>query len=256
MSLSAGQTLLLGVIAGGTIFLGLPVARLPVSLRTKHLLNGGAIGILLFLLVEIMHGALEPVEHAFEVAFVDGGRFVLSLPVALVVGLGLGLVGLAWFDDRYITNQSGARSIAIMIAAGIGFHNFSEGLAIGQSAASGALSLALLLVVGFALHNITEGFGIAAPLSGERTSFAFLGGLGLIAGGPTLVGTLVGQLWTSNVASVFFLALAGGALIYVIQELFRVRIRELSTAAVFGAVAVGFLLGFATEIVVVVGMGG
>ncbi|AEK45136.1 hypothetical protein [Amycolatopsis mediterranei] len=48
------------------------------------------------------------------------------------------------------------------IAAGIGLHNFAEGLAIGSSAAAGDLSLALLLVIGFGLHDATEGFGIAA----------------------------------------------------------------------------------------------
>jgi zinc transporter, ZIP family len=57
--------------------------------------------------------------------------------------------------------------LAVVIACGIGLHNFSEGLAIGNSAASGELSLALLLIIGFGLHNATEGFGIVAPLAGE-----------------------------------------------------------------------------------------
>lgn len=141
-----------------------------------------------------------------------------------------------------------------MIAAGIGFHNFSEGLAIGQSAASGEVSLALLLVIGFALHNITEGFVIAAPLSGSVASLTFLGGLGLLGGGPVFIGTLIGQLWTSELASVFFLALAGGALIYVIQELFQIPRPDLSDTAMFGVVTLGFLAGFATELVVALGM--
>ena len=54
-----------------------------------------------------------------------------------------------------------------MIAAGIGLHNFSEGLAIGQSAAAGEISLALVLIIGFGLHNATEGFGIVGPFAGE-----------------------------------------------------------------------------------------
>lgn len=254
MPLTPIQTALLGAIAGFTIFLGLPVAKLPVTTRTKNILNGAAIGILFFLLVEILHGALEPVEETIEEALREGASLHMGLPLALIIGLVLGLVGLAWFDDRYISTQSEGRAIALMIAAGIGFHNFSEGLAIGQSAASGAISLAFLLVIGFALHNITEGFGIAAPLSGSNTSYAFLGGLGLLAGGPTFVGTLIGQLWTSEVASVLFLALAGGALIYVIQELFQIRRQDLSNSAMFGAVAIGFLAGFATELVVALGM--
>ena len=69
-----------------------------------------------------------------------------------------------------------ARWLALLIATGIGLHNFSEGLAIGQAAAPGEISLALVLVIGFGLHNATEGFGIVAPLSGdaERPSWRFL----------------------------------------------------------------------------------
>jgi ZIP family zinc transporter len=83
--------------------------------------------------------------------------------------------------------MSPARWLAIFIATGIGLHNFSEGLAIGQSAASDQVSLAIVLIIGFGLHNATEGLGICAPLAGdkERPSWAFLGLLGLIGGGPT-----------------------------------------------------------------------
>src|SRR5437588_764867 len=82
-------------------------------------------------------------------------------------------------------------------ATGIGLHNFSEGLAIGQSAASDKISLALLLIIGFGAHNATEGFGIVAPLSEEhdRPTWGFLTVLGLIGGGPTFLGTIVGQAW-------------------------------------------------------------
>jgi ZIP family zinc transporter len=57
-----------------------------------------------------------------------------------------------------------------MIAAGIGLHNFADGLAIGNSAAAGDITLALMLIIGFGLHNATEGFGIGAPLTGDRPS--------------------------------------------------------------------------------------
>ena len=63
---------------------------------------------------------------------------------------------------------SPARRLALLIAVGIGLHNFAEGLAIGQSAASGEIALATMLVIGFGLHNATEGFGIVAPLAGRR----------------------------------------------------------------------------------------
>ncbi|KZN25537.1 hypothetical protein A4G99_03430 [Haladaptatus sp. R4] len=255
MALTTLETVALGTVAGGTVYLGLPVARFSVSNRTTHILNGGAIGVLLFLLVDILHGALEPVEEAIEVT-AETGTLHVALPLALLIGFTGSIVGLAWFNDRYVGSQSNPQTTALMVAVGIGFHNFSEGLAIGQSAATGAISLAAVLIIGFALHNVTEGFGIAAPLTNTESSAFQLVTLGLIAGGPTFLGTIIGQSWTSPAASVLFLALAGGALIYVIQELFCIDRRGLARSVLFSAVAAGFLVGFATELAVYLSMGG
>ena len=60
----------------------------------------------------------------------------------------------------------------VYIAMGIGLHNFSEGLAIGQSAASDEISLAIVLIIGFGLHNATEGFGIVARSPATRSGRA------------------------------------------------------------------------------------
>ncbi len=96
--------------------------------------------------------------------------------------------------------------LAAIIAIGIGAHNFGEGLAIGASAASGATAVALALIVGFGLHNATEGFGVAAPLVGRVVpSWAQIGLAGLIAGGPTFAGTIVGYSFYSPTLSVLFL---------------------------------------------------
>src|SRR6202158_1308239 len=104
-------------------------------------------------------------------------------------------------------------------AGGIGLHNFAEGLAIGTSAAAGEISLAVLLVIGFGLHNATEGFGIVAPLAGQRPSWGFLALLGLVGGGPTFAGTLVGQRFVNDIVSIAFLGLAAGSILYVVIEL-------------------------------------
>src|SRR5262249_56625959 len=114
--------------------------------------------------------------------------------------LGPGAASMAEYQvERHMVSLSPSQWLSVFIATGIGLHNFSEGLAIGQSAAAGELSLALALVIGFGLHNATEGFGIVAPLAPEadRPSWAFLGLMGLIGGGPTFVGTVIGQAWVS-----------------------------------------------------------
>src|SRR3989454_9014590 len=114
--------------------------------------------------------------------------------------------------EAHTTLQQEAMRVGMSIAAGIGLHNFSEGLAIGQAAQGGEVSLALLLVIGFALHNATEGFGIVGPLAGRgvQASWSYLATAGLIAGGPTFVGTIVGTAFSSSYVFVGFLALAAG----------------------------------------------
>src|SRR5213082_3850044 len=109
-----------------------------------------------------------------------------------------------------IESLTPGKQLALLIAVGIGVHNFGEGLAIGQAAATGAASLAVTLIVGFALHNATEGFGICGPMSGEgmRPSWGFLTLLGLIGGAPTFFGTVLGQAWSSEAMTVVFFAVA------------------------------------------------
>lgn len=140
--------------------------------------------------------------------------------------------------------------LALIIAVGIGLHNFSEGLAIGQSAAAGALQLATVLIIGFGLHNMTEGFGIAGPLTGEKISWRFVVLLGLIGGGPTFLGTVAGIVFHSPEIFIFSLALAAGAILYVVVELLGVAKRFKAPEIVMWGLLVGFLLGYATDMIV------
>ena len=144
-------------------------------------------------------------------------------------------------------------TLALLIATVIGLHNFSEGLAIGQSAAVGAIQLAVVLIIGFGLHNMTEGFGIAGPLTGQRVSWKFITLLGLIGGGPTFLGTIVGTIFHSTEVFILFLALAAGAIIYVVAELLGVAKRFKSPEIVMWGLLIGFLLGYATDLIVTFG---
>src|SRR5919202_105021 len=218
--MSTAQTLLLGAIAGVTIFLGLPMARMPgVSPQLKAFLTATATGILLFLFWDVLSEAIEPVEHALDVR--AWGRFSGVSAIALG-GFVVGLMSLVYYDGWMKARQrrpglSAAQWLSVFIATGIGLHNFSEGLAIGQSAARDLKSLALVLVIGFGLHNATEGFGIVGPLTGEpeMPSWRFLGLMGVIAGAPTFLGTIVGHSWASENVSILFFALASGSILYV-----------------------------------------
>ena len=273
--MSTAQTLALGAVAGFTIFLGLPIGRMQsVQASTKAFLAATAMGILVFLLWDVLSAAVEPVEGALE----DGraGRFAW-LSFLLTAGFAVGLMSLVYYDTwmkrrrrraflgpgaastaefeehPYFTGMSPARWLALFIATGIGLHNFSEGLAIGQSAAADELSLAIVLIIGFGLHNATEGLGICAPLAGdnEQPSWAFLGTLGLIGGGPTFLGTLLGQAWVNEPVSIVFLALAAGSILYVVIELVNVCRALASKTLLTWGVLLGLFLGFATDFVLV-----
>ena len=131
---------------------------------------------------------------------------------------------LVWFEQRLLRGKRSGdpERLSFMIATAIGLHNLSEGLAIGQSHTQGLRGLTTTLIIGFALHNATEGFGIVGPVvqQGGRFSWGSLLLLAAIGGGPTFAGTLLGSLWTSTYLSVAVLGMAGGALVYVVKELF------------------------------------
>lgn len=285
-------TLLLGCLAGITILLGLPVGRLRSPAPSLRLfLSAAAVGVLLFLVWDVLSAAWEPIDAALVSVHDGQGGLGTAIGYGLIAvgGLSVGLVSLVfyerWMGDhtsarpaglpprphgpgtmtlgeveapRGVASWSAARRLSLLIAVGIGLHNFAEGLAIGQSAASGEIGLALMLVIGFALHNATEGFGIVAPLAADvdedgqprRPSWAFLLMLGAIGGGPTFVGTLIGHGFTSEPLSVAFLTLAAGSLIYVITQLIGIASRARRSDLLAYGILVGLVAGFLTDAIV------
>ena len=253
--------MVLGLIAGGTILIGLLLGRLRgLSSVIRTALSMLAAGILVFLLVEII-GEATVQTFASVAEGVSSGSSAALMTVLLLSGVFVGFISLVVIERTLIRRAAAVSParLSFMIAVAIGLHNLSEGLAIGQSAAQGMVTLAIGLVVGFAVHNATEGFGILSPMvrQGNVVPWGTLLLLGAIGGGPTFVGTILGSLWTSVPLSVFVLALAGGALLYVLKELVAkellssIQQRELAhaLAIVMLPLVLGFMIGlFTTEL--------
>ena len=281
--MSEAQTLLLGCIAGVTIVLGLPMGKLRAPRPgLSQFLNAIAIGVLLFLVWDVLVHAWEPVDAALGRLHDETAGLgpVLGYGALFLLGIGVGLLSLVryerWLGRRArpkrfgpgamargevtattpgIAGWSAARRLSLLIAVGIGLHNFGEGLAIGASAATGAIGLAMVLVIGFALHNATEGFGIVAPLAadGDRPSWGFLLLMGLIGGGPTALGTAVGSQFTSAAVSVIFLTLAAGSILYVVIQLLGVALKGTRKDYLYWGLLLGLAAGFVTDMIVTAG---
>ena len=282
--MSFTETALLGALAGFTIYLGLPFGRLQLlGNRARVALAMFSVGVLAFIFVDVMEHSFGIVEGAVE-GFKQGSASLghaLFLAALLGIGFALGSAGLATIERRLramrplppisggavdvltaeqVAQQSAAArsralQIGMTIAVAIGLHNFAEGLAIGVSASAGDISLAVVLIVGFALHNATEGFGIVGPLGEVRPSWRWLGLVGLIGGAPTFLGSMLGYSVTSEPLELVFYALAGGAILYVIGEIWNGMRRYGHRELGLWLVAFGFFIGVATDLVVAYGGG-
>ena len=285
--MSFAQTIVLGALAGFTIYLGLPVGRLRLlGSRTRVALAMFSVGVLAFIFVDVLSSATSIVDGALNSVKHHNGSvaYLIWLIVLLAAGFAAGSAGLAMVERRMrplgahtppiaggaeagALSSSEAEALALdaakrralrtglTIAAAIGVHNFAEGLAIGVSARAGAISLATVLIIGFALHNATEGFGIVGPLGDVRPSWGWIGLAGLIAGGPTFLGSIVGYGVTNHPLELAFYAVAGGAILYVIGEVWngmrRYGHRELGLLML----SAGFVVGVLTDLIVTYGGG-
>jgi len=284
-----GETVGLGAIAGFTIYLGLPLGRVRwAGDRVRVCLAMFSVGILAFIFTDVTKHGEAIIETAVDHLRHDTGSFahVLGLFALLAGGFIVGTAGISAIERRLRSSRAGPAPVAggeaaavldseqlaraqegaeaarrralqtgMVIATAIGLHNFAEGLAIGVSAKAGAVGLATVLIIGFSLHNATEGFGIVGPLGGARPSWGWLGLAGVIGGGPTVLGTIVGYQVTSQPLELMFYALAGGAVLYVIGEVWMGMRRYGHRTLGLYLIAAGFLVGVATDLIVSYGGG-
>jgi zinc transporter, ZIP family len=269
------QILGLGAFAGFTIFLGLVYGlRKSSSNATRAFLSALAAGILLFLFFDVLKNANELINPLIPAQGGSNGLLAFEYILLLLVGWSAGFLSLGLFERTYLARLSSHASpepalkngkstafdldplaVSTMIAVGIGLHNFSEGLAIGTAYAGGAVAAGAVLVIGFAAHNSTEGFGILGPglIANRRYSGARLFVLGLVGGGPTFLGTVVGSTFYSDALSILFYGLAAGAIIYVVLEMIRPMMARETRSFAWMGVVVGFILGVATDAIVTFG---
>ena len=212
------------------------------------------VGLLAFLAIDTFREAFEVMGRVPE--FLNG----LMLVALGAIGAFLALTGI----DRIMRRRGGMRpaggrgmALALMIAIGIGLHNLGEGLAIGAAYTLGEVALGSFLILGFTLHNTTEGLAILSPLVQEKVSWRDLVLLGLVGGGPTIVGTWTGAFTYSDPLSLVFLGIGGGAILQVISVLVRARaesgesaIEALAKPRNIAGLLVGYALMYLTGLLV------
>ncbi len=235
------------------IFLGLfwfPALR-KLGRRTMTFLMAGTAGLLIFL-------GLDTLAEAFE--------FANEVPSAFQ---GIGLIGIGAVTTFMILDAISKRqatasgdesqrrlAVAFIIAVGIGFHNLGEGLAIGAAYSVGEIALGTFLVVGFIIQNITEGLGIIAPVLRDRPSISRLAVMGLIGGGPAIIGAWIGGYTPSPFLAVLFLAIGAGAIFQVIYEIAKLIQKDIERAGnamsvpVVSGVLSGMLLLWVTGLLI------
>ena len=202
------------------------------------------IGLLAFLGFDALAESFDLLENLPE-AFNGIGIIIIGFALAILV------LSAVSYKTESLKKNRGENFQALMwgylIALGIGLHNMGEGLAIGSAYAVGEVALGGLLVIGFMIHNVTEGIAIVAPLTKTIKKISHfiphLIAMGVIAGAPTILGTLIGGFSYSVALGVFFLAVGSGAIFDVTFDILHYMARGGWSSLFTVTNVIGFLVG-------------
>jgi zinc transporter, ZIP family len=197
------------------------------------------LGLLVFLGVDALQEGLE-LAHKLPESFAAVG--------VVAIGFVLAFVGITAVDRaarQRVTRRGGdpALVLSYLIAFGIGVHNLGEGLAVGAAYGAGEIALGAMLLVGFAIHNTTEGLAIVAPLTQSKVNVRQLALLGLLGGGPAILGCWIGGFTYSDFWAVFFLAIGAGAIFQVVWTIGKSMMKSAEGNLFNFRNAAGFVLG-------------
>lgn len=169
------------------------------------------IGLLGYLFIDM---TLEGLELSEKTSAIFGGGILVLIPMIVTATV------LEAISQGSRQQREGIE-LAILIALGIGLHNFGEGLAIGASLSANKIALSAFLIIGFTLHNTTEGVGIVSPLARQRVSIKQFAGLAMLAGLPAVPGVWIGVFsFSPHWAAVFF-GIGAGAIVQVVISIDR-----------------------------------
>ena len=186
-----------------------------IDYKKYNFLLSITIGLLLFLGFNSIVEAMELMEFV-PLAFQSSTIFVFSILISFLV-----LQMLTEKNIVRVNKEKPFLNISYMIALGIGLHNLSEGLAIGSAYSLANIALGTFLVIGFTIHNVTEGVAIISPISTKKVKFKNLIFLGIIGGGPTIIGVIVGGFAYTTFWAIIFLGIGAGAIFQVIYEILK-----------------------------------
>lgn len=208
----AGLGLCVGLVPIAAGMLSFPAMK-RIGGRGMDFILALTVGLLAYLFLDMV---IEGLDLAARASPIFGGATLVIMPMLLTFA-----AMLAYGNHRSAAGRGDGVTVAVLIALGIGLHNFGEGLAIGASFAANKAAIGAFLIVGFALHNLTEGIGVVSPLLNERPKIAALAGLALLAGLPLVPGIWLGAFSMSPHYAALFFGIGAGAVAQVIVEIER-----------------------------------